>query len=175
MIMELLLNSVNVGVLGAIFSFSGTRPSTLGIRRDVATLGLCPPTPNCVSTAEEINDPAHFIPPWTYNPEEGRGRKKPITQAEAMKELVEVVQGCDQDGFTPRIVKQTDDYLYAEFESAIFGFVDDVEFFFPKGNGSIVEYRSASRLGASDGDINRKRIRALRVALQKKGWASVGY
>jgi hypothetical protein len=38
-------------------------------------------------------------------------------------------------------------------------FTDDVEFWFPPGNRSIVEYRSASRLGESDGDINRKRIR----------------
>ena len=37
-------------------------------------------------------------------------------------------------------------------------FVDDVEFYFPDGK-NIVEYRSASRLGESDGDINRKRIR----------------
>jgi len=37
------------------------------------------------------------------------------------------------------------------------------------------EYRSASRIGESDGDINRKRIKALRVELQKTGWESVGY
>ena len=35
-----------------------------------------------------------------------------------------------------------------------------------------VEYRSASRIGESDGDINRKRIRELRKELQKKGWRS---
>ena len=35
--------------------------------------------------------------------------------------------------------------------------------------------RSASRIGESDGDANRKRIKALRVELQKKGWRSVGY
>lgn len=37
------------------------------------------------------------------------------------------------------------------------------------------EYRSASRIGESDGDINRKRIKAIRQALQKKGWESVGF
>lgn len=35
--------------------------------------------------------------------------------------------------------------------------------------------RSASRIGQSDGDINRKRIKALRLELQKKGWKSIGY
>ena len=43
-------------------------------------------------------------------------------------------------------------------------FVDDVEFWFKPGQGSRVEYRSASRIGESDGDANRKRIRALRCA-----------
>jgi uncharacterized protein (DUF1499 family) len=50
-----------------------------------------------------------------------------------------------------------------------------VEFFFKQGPGSRVEYRSASRIGESDGNINRKRIRAIRQELQKKGWASVGF
>lgn len=43
--------------------------------------------------------------------------------------------------------------------------MDDVEFFFQPDN-TTVEYRSASRLGESDLDANRKRIRDLRVALQ---------
>lgn len=28
------------------------------------TLSLCPPTPNCISTAEEANDPQHYVPQW---------------------------------------------------------------------------------------------------------------
>ena len=43
------------------------------------------------------------------------------------------------------------------------------------GKDSQVEYRSASRIGESDGDINRKRIRAIRQALEKKGWKSLGF
>ena len=54
-------------------------------------------------------------------------------------------------------------------------FIDDVEFWFKPGPGSRVEYRSASRLGESDGDINRKRIRAIRQELEKKKWRSVGF
>lgn len=34
---------------------------------------------------------------------------------------------------------------------------------------------SASRIGESDGKVNRKRIKAIRVELQKKGWKSIGY
>ena len=43
------------------------------------------------------------------------------------------------------------------------------------GKDSQVEYRSASRIGESDGDINRKRIRSIRQALEKKGWKSLGF
>lgn len=78
------------------------------------------------------------------------------------------------DKFTPNIVKKTDDYIYVEYASPTFGFVDDVEFWFP-GRNSEVEYRSASRVGESDFNINRKRIREIRLELQKKGWASVGF
>ena len=46
---------------------------------------------------------------------------------------------------------------------------------FPADRNSEVEYRSASRLGDSDFDINRKRIKAIRLELQKKGWASTGF
>lgn len=31
-------------------------------------------------------------------------------------------------------------------------FIDDVEFYFPKGERSLVEYRSASRFGSNDGE-----------------------
>lgn len=55
-------------------------------------------------------------------------------------------------------------------------FIDDVEFWLKPGDGARVEYRSASRIGESDGNINRKRIRALREQLTKRfGWASTGY
>lgn len=54
-------------------------------------------------------------------------------------------------------------------------FIDDVEFWFKPGKGSRVEYRSASRIGESDGNINRKRIKTIRQALETKGWASTGF
>jgi uncharacterized protein (DUF1499 family) len=95
-----------------------------------------------------------------------------------MQELVDVTLTTDCDGFTPTIVERTDDYLRLEYKSKIFGFVDDVEFWFPKDVGnskSRVDYRSASRLGQSDGDANRKRIKTLRLALSKYGWKSVGF
>lgn len=175
---ELVLNSVNVAVLGALFTWGAApTPSNIGLSDygQFKSLSLCPPSPNCISTAEEANDMTHYVPQWTYNPEEGRGTKNPATAEQAMQELVEVVENTSPDGFTPKIVKKTEDYLHVEYESPTFGFIDDFEAYFPKDKAGIVEYRSASRIGESDGDINRKRIKALRLELQKKGWKSIGY
>lgn len=47
---------------------SGTRPSYLGVARDPPSLALCPPTPNCIATSEEFNDPGHYVPPWCVQP-----------------------------------------------------------------------------------------------------------
>ncbi|CAL4928511.1 unnamed protein product [Urochloa decumbens] len=157
--------------LAAIFHFSGTTPSYLGVQTNPPSLALCPATNNCVSTSEEISDSNHYAPPWNYNPKDGR-RGKPIGKEEAMEELTEVITKTKPDNFTPRIVEKTDNYVRVEYESPIFGFVDDVEFWFPPGNKPIVQYRSASRSGFVDFNANKKRVKELRLALEKKGWAS---
>ncbi|TVU44249.1 hypothetical protein EJB05_03685 [Eragrostis curvula] len=168
---DFVLRSSELATLAAIFHFSGSKPSYLGVQKSPPSLALCPATNNCVSTSEEISDSNHYAPPWNYNPKDGR-RGKPISKDEAMKELIEVVTKTKPDNFTPRIVEKTDDYIRVEYESPIFGFVDDVEFWFPPGNKPIVQYRSASRSGFIDFSANKKRVKELRLALEKKGWAS---
>uniref|UniRef100_A0A7S3R171 DUF1499 domain-containing protein n=1 Tax=Dunaliella tertiolecta TaxID=3047 RepID=A0A7S3R171_DUNTE len=175
---EMVLRSVNVGVIASLFTFGAVpRPNNLGIQDyggGVKTLALCPSTPNCIATSEETNDPNHYVPPWTYSPQDGRGMKGKISEEQAMSELVDVVKNLRPDNFEPRIIKQDKDYLYVEYQSPTFGFIDDVEFWLRPENAR-VEYRSASRIGESDGNINRKRIRAIRTELEKKGWASTGF
>ncbi|KAF8380427.1 hypothetical protein HHK36_027913 [Tetracentron sinense] len=171
---EIILRSSELALIGAIFHFSGTKPNYLGVQKKPPALALCPATNNCISTSEEVSDLTHYAPPWNYNPEEGRGRKKPVSRQEAMEELLQVIKSTKPDKFAPRIIEKKDDYVRVEYESPIMGFVDDVEFWFPSGKKSVVEYRSASRLGNFDFDVNKKRIKALRLELEKKGWASEG-
>ncbi|PIA49975.1 hypothetical protein AQUCO_01300603v1 [Aquilegia coerulea] len=171
---EMILKSSELALLGAIFHFSGTKPSYLGVQKNPKALALCPATNNCISTSEDVSDLTHYAPPWNYNPEDGQGKQIPVSREEAMTELLEVIESTKPDKFTPRIVEKKDDYVRVEYESPIMGFVDDVEFWFPPGKKPIVEYRSASRLGNFDFDVNKKRIKTLRVALEKKGWASEG-
>ncbi|KMZ74877.1 hypothetical protein ZOSMA_121G00520 [Zostera marina] len=168
---EIILKSSGVATLAAIFNFGGKKPSYLGVQKNPPSLALCPATSNCVSTSEEISDYTHYAPPWNYNPKDGRGNNQPVKREEAMAELVEVIVATKLDKFIPRIVEKKDDYLRVEYESPILGLVDDVEFWF-RPNSDKVEYRSAARVGSTDFDANRKRIKALRLAMEKKGWES---
>ncbi|XVF73399.1 hypothetical protein PTKIN_Ptkin12aG0198700 [Pterospermum kingtungense] len=169
---EIILRSSELAVIGAIFSFSGKKPEYLGVQKNPPGLALCPATKNCLSTSENISDLTHYAPPWNYNG--GRNRKKPVTREVALEELLQVIKSTKPDKYTPKIVEKKDDYVRVEYESPILGFVDDVEFWFPSGKNSTVEYRSASRFGNFDFDVNRnrKRIKALRLELEKKGWSS---
>ncbi|MEL0638951.1 DUF1499 domain-containing protein, partial [Marinomonas sp. TI.3.20] len=49
-------------------------------------------------------------------------------------------------------------------KSRYLGFIDDLEFYLPEAD-SIVDVRSASRVGYSDLDVNRDRIEKLRSYL----------
>jgi uncharacterized protein (DUF1499 family) len=175
---EFFLNSSSVFVLGGLFGgmVDNSRPAGLGLHQygDIVTLGLCPPKPNCVSSAEDLNDDSHFVPSWTYNPEE-RARN-PVSQKEAMAELLDVVNNTDCDGFEVNIVTKLDDYLYVEYKDPRLGFIDDVEFFFEPGEFSRVAYRTAGRVESpNNAKTQRARIKTLRLALEKKKWKSVGF
>ena len=136
-----------------LFNFAAPVPNNLGVGEFngiVTGLSLCPPTPNCVGTSDEFNDPVHYIPAWTYNDEEKVKRGGTETTRDGRSTLARVIENTDCDGYAPKIVEQTNDYMRVEYTSKVFGFVDDVEFWFPPDDEkrrSRVEYRSASRVG----------------------------
>lgn len=132
---------------GGFFSFSGTPPTNLGIQQN--QLAACPTTPNCVNS--QSLDQVHQIEPLTYT----------TTTETAWSKLKTVIQSLPRT----KIVKETDNYLYAEFTTPIMGFVDDVEFYLAPGTQTI-QVRSASRLGESDLGVNRQRIETIRAKLQ---------
>jgi uncharacterized protein (DUF1499 family) len=63
------------------------------------------------------------------------------------------------------IVTVGDDYIHAEFTSAFFRFVDDVEFYFDS-DAKTIHMRSASRIGYSDFGVNRKRLDDIKLMLK---------
>ena len=130
-----------------MFRLRGKRPDNLGA--DNGKLAPCVNKPNNVSSQADPGDELHRVAPLKFS---GDGNT-------AFQKLTKIVAA--QKGAT--IVKQDGTYLYAEFESALMGFVDDVEFLLD-GSGQQIHVRSASRLGYSDLGVNRKRVETIRAA-----------
>jgi uncharacterized protein (DUF1499 family) len=59
------------------------------------------------------------------------------------------------------VVTFEENVIQAEFLSSVFGFVDDVEFYFDDRK-KIIHVKSASRVGYSDLGANRRRIEKIR-------------
>ncbi|MER3432607.1 MAG: DUF1499 domain-containing protein [Leptolyngbya sp. ERB_1_1] len=133
--------------IATLFSFSGTRPTNLGLNND--RFVDCPSTPNCVNSFS--TDPTHAIAPIHYS-------VAPETAIAALKQTIESLPRT-------KIIQASGDYLYAEFTSKIMGFVDDVEFYIDKP-ANVIQVRSASRLGESDLGVNRQRIESIRAQLK---------
>ena len=108
-------------------------------------LSPCPTTPNCVSSLSE--DKSHYVEPLTYK----------ATLEEAREKLISVMNSMKRS----EIVTAEVNYIHATFKSALFGFVDDVEFSFDDQR-KVIDVKSASRTGYSDLGVNRKRIEEIR-------------
>lgn len=127
----------------SLVSCSGVRPPEVNTEQ----LAACPDSPNCVSSLSAETDHQHFIPPLYYQ----------SSQAEAQAHLLTVIENLPR---TAVMTAQTQ-YVYAEFTSLVFRFVDDVEFLFIPEQ-QLIHVRSASRLGHSDFGVNRRRVETIR-------------
>jgi len=122
---------------------SEARSAQIGVAGD--NLRLCPDSPNCVSS--QSGDPRHTIAPLRY---EGTAEK-------ARELFIKAVLGMKRS----RIVVAEELYIHAEFTSAFFRFVDDVEFLLDDGK-KLIHVRSASRIGSYDFGVNRRRVEEIR-------------
>ena len=124
---------------------SGAKPD-LGVNN--GELMPCPKTPNCVNS--QAADEEHYIEPIHFSG----------TQQEAKGRLLKIFESEERT----KILTVQENYIRVEFASALFGFVDDVEFYFPEKQaaGTVIHIRSASRVGYSDLGVNRKRIEKIR-------------
>ncbi len=113
-------------------------------------LAPCPRTPNCVSTQA---------------PEGSSKRMDPIPYAGSQEQARAKLVGVLRNHPRTRIVREEPGYLKAECRSAIFRFVDDVEFVFDD-EAKRIHFRSASRLGRSDFGVNRKRMEEISAAFR---------
>ncbi len=141
---------VAVGLVLVMTGCSGFWQSRAGVKD--GKLRSCPITPNCVNSEE--NWPLSGIEPISYegSPEEARTRLLAILK----------------DRKRVNVVKVEDRYIYAEFTSAIIGFVDDVEFLIVEAP-KVIHVRSASRLGITDFFVNRIRVEGIRERFAEAG------
>jgi len=143
--LPLLALFVTTTAMAALFGslFAGTMPTDLGVRD--GRLKACPDRPNCVNS--QATDARHAIAPLAY-------KGDATTAMRALARIVAAAPGAT-------IITTRDNYLQATFATPTMGFVDDVEFFIDPTR-SVIDVRSASRLGHSDLGVNRNRIEDLR-------------
>jgi uncharacterized protein (DUF1499 family) len=124
-------------------------PATWAVGISNGHLTNCPASPNCVVSQDA--DSKHAIEPIPYH----------LDRSKAQEILLKVIT------VVPRteVIEQTDNYIHATSQIPIFGFIDDVEFYFPP-NESVIHLRSASRVGDWDLGVNRRRVEQIRLALR---------
>lgn len=140
-------------------------------------LRTCDGNPNCFSTtgdfelADRVQKGVDFlIAPWRPPPDDPR---PPLaTLADVVRAYPPGQGGTDGGGF--KIQKQSDTYLYVQFESLKKGYIDDLEFATMSskngGGGGGILVRSASRVGYTDFGVNAVRLNYISAELRKKGW-----
>ena len=143
--------AVAAGQLGFL---QGTAPTDLGVRDGK----LKPPsmTENSVTSQAALysDHPQRKYADIAPLALKGDG---PATLAK-IKTIVEGMDGA-------KVVKSEPGYLYAQFTTKLMKYVDDVEFWFDPA-AIVIQVRSASRVGRGDLGVNRKRIEAVRAALE---------
>ena len=110
-------------------------------------LAPCPASPTCVSS--QAADEAHRVDPIPFSGD----------AALALARMRAVVEAQPRS----RVVRSDGLRFAAEFRSSVFRFVDDVEVAADSAR-SLLEIRSASRVGYSDLGVNRRRVESLRAA-----------
>jgi uncharacterized protein (DUF1499 family) len=132
-------------VLGSGAAGSGQRPPATGDR-----LKPCPDSPNCVSSLS--SDPRHRVAPMAFTG----------SPAGARERLWGVIRSMPR----ARIRSHEGPCLQVEFTSAVFRFVDDVEFCIDEAE-KLIHVRSASRVGYWDLGANRRRVEEIRRRMTK--------
>ena len=129
----------------ALMSIFSHRPDNIGLHD--GQLAPCPDSPNAVSTT--ATDAQHQMSPIPFSG----------SATDAIQQLQQIVAQLPRT----KIINITPNYLYAEFTSTIFRFVDDVEFHADQA-AQVIHFRSASRAGHSDFGANRRRMQKITSA-----------
>lgn len=136
---------------GQLGFLNGKQPSNLGVKAD--RLKQPSFSPNSVSSQADL---------YPDHPQLQYARIEPLplkdgNLATSMTKLADVLRSLPSTA----IVETKPDYIYAQSQTRLLKFVDDVEFWFNPAKGAI-DVRSSSRLGRKDFGVNRQRIELVR-------------
>lgn len=136
-----------VGQLGLL---GGRRPTDLGLHHGLLKAPAADLW-NSISSQAALHPHTdyHLIAPLSYR---GDGRA-------AFSKLTAIVR--ELHGAT--LIRVEPGYLYAQCQTRLMKFTDDVEFVLDEQAG-VIHMRSASRIGRRDFGTNRKRLEAIRAA-----------
>ena len=115
-------------------------------------LAPCPDSPNCVSTQAAADDSYH--------------RMDPISFTGSPADTQAVIMAAIESLPRTKVITADPTYVHAEVRSALWRFVDDMEFYIDAEAG-LIQFRSASRLGYGDMGVNRKHMEELTAKIQK--------
>lgn len=138
-------------VLSSLFVFLGTFTLSCDkvekVKVGVYNLKLrkCQKDVGCVSSSNRPDDVKHYISPIDT-------KNDSITNRERMVKVIKSMRST-------RIIRENREYLYVQFTSNVFKFVDDVEFYFDDRK---VYMRSSSRFKFYDFGVNRRRLIKIR-------------
>ena len=136
---------------GQLGFLNGKQPSNLGVKAD--RLKQPSFSPNSVSSQADL---------YPDHPQLQYARIEPLplkdgNLATSMTKLADVLRSLPSTA----MVETKPDYIYAQSQTRLLKFVDDVEFWFNPAKGAI-DVRSSSRLGRKDFGVNRQRIELVR-------------
>ena len=160
----------------------GTAPKDLGVAMrtvkgedpldDVEFSGVrgCDGKPNCFSTTGDFNLEDRIltgvdtlIKPWKPPADDKAPFKTLVAEIKAYQPGQNFVDG---GGF--RVVKETDNFIYVQYEALKKGYIDDAEWLL--GKDGLITLRSSSRVGSTDFGVNGKRLNYISAGLRSKGW-----
>lgn len=166
------LDVLNVIALNTVFftDFNGVRPTDLGLRPDGSVKTCSVQFANCISSSNSPGDTDHYAPPFKWSrsksPDQAYDEIKEVYMKYPKRGLKWSSGWIDRGGWKPQ--EFGGPYFHAQAESQAWHYTDDIEMVLDVATRE-VQYRSSTRIGQRDWDVQRLRYNQFARMLEKKG------
>lgn len=166
------LDVLNVIALNTVFftDFNGVRPTDLGLRPDGSVKTCSVQFANCISSSNSPGDTDHYAPPFKWSrsksPDQAYDEIKEVYMKYPKRGLKWSSGWIDRGGWKPQ--EFGGPYFHAQAESQAWHYTDDIEMVLDVSTRE-VQYRSSTRIGQRDWDVQRLRYNQFARMLEKKG------